>query len=101
MSAELIWTQKTQKQYAQNIKAIQTNISALWRTATMVTKNRPVSIGPLSYTHVVAIIPIMPQAIKQSIHKPTEIHKITVCISDTTDHKEILKQNNQVLVHKL
>ena len=59
----------------------------------MVTKNGPVPIGLLLYAHVTAIIPTMPQA-KQSTHKPTEVHEITVCIDDTTDCKETLKQNN-------
>ena len=57
---ELIWTQRTQKQYAQDIKAIQTNISALQRAATMATKNGPAPIGLLLYIHIAAIIPTMP-----------------------------------------
>jgi len=67
----------------------------------MIIKNRLVSAGPLLYAHVTATIPTMPQAIKKNTHKPTEIHKITICINDATNHKETLKQNSQALVYKL
>ena len=93
-SVELIWTQGTQEQYAQDIKAIQTDISALQRATTMAIRNGPTPIGPLSYAHIAATIPTMPQAIKQSTYKPTKVHEITVRIGNTTNCKETLKQNN-------
>jgi len=60
----------------------------------MATKNGLVPIGPLSYAHITATVPIMPQAIKQSTYKPTEVHEITIYIGDATDREETLKQNN-------
>ena len=67
----------------------------------MGTKNGPAPIGPILYTHVTATIPTIPQAIKQVTHKPTKVHKITIHIGDTTNHKETSKQNSQALIHKL
>ena len=57
-------------------------------------KSGPVSVGPLSYAYIAATTPIMPQAVKQATHKPTEVYKITICIGDTTDREETLKQNS-------
>ena len=101
MLAELIWTQRTQEQYAQNIKAIQTDINTFQRATTMVIKSRPMSTNLLLYAHVTAIILIMPQIIKQVTHKPTKVHKITIYIGDATNHEKPLKQNSQILIHKL
>ena len=56
-SAELIWTQGTQEQYAQDIKAIRTDIGALRKAATIATKSGPASAGPQSYAHVAALYP--------------------------------------------
>ena len=52
--AELIWTQGNQEQYAQDIKAIRTDIGALQRAATGAASGLT---GPLSYAHVAATIP--------------------------------------------
>ena len=60
----------------------------------MVTKSGPVSTGLLLYAHIAAIIPTMPQAIKQITHKFTEIYEITICINNITDCKETSKQNS-------
>jgi len=60
----------------------------------MAIKNGPVFTGPMLYTYIAAIIPTMPQAIKQITHKLTEIHKITICIGDITDYKKTSKQNS-------
>jgi len=57
----------------------------------MATKSGPTSIGPLSYAHVAATIPIMPQAIRQAAHKPIEVYKITIRIGDAAKRKETLK----------
>ena len=59
-SAELIWTQGTQEQYAQDIKAIWTDISTLQRATITAIKSGLVFIGLLLYAHIAATILIMP-----------------------------------------
>ena len=93
-SAELIRTQGTQEQYAQDIKAIRTDIGALRRAVIIAIKSGPTSAGPQLYAHVAATIPLMPQAIRQATHKPTTIHKIIIRIGDAADRQEALKQNS-------
>jgi hypothetical protein len=53
------------------------------------------------YAHVAATIPLMPQAMRQAAHRPTEVNEITIRIGDAADREEASKQNSQALVHKL
>jgi hypothetical protein len=99
-AAEPTWTQGTQEQYAQDIRAIRTDISALQRAATMTATaatSGPAPTGPqpshATYAHVAATIPSIPQAIRAT-HKPTEVHEITIRIGDAADCEEASKQNS-------